>query len=340
MPAWPAMALLLGAAMTVDSNWIRRGTNFLAGVVFCAAAAVVAILVADRNVPTPGDIYNALTSHPGAYTLSLGHMDDLTLESFAYLRLPLYLAAVAFIVGLVGLLRAGSRRAFISATLMMVLFFQAARVALVILDPWLSSRPLAEALLRSPEGKLIVDRHYYACSSVFFYTDRPALLLNGRRLNLEYGSYEPGAPNVFIDDFQMKELWSGSDRYYLVAGHSALPRLSALVGRHKLNVVAQSGGKFVFTNLPLPNSTVLPESDGLLTTPDAAMDRESGDARDHNRDRIQFGSQPASFITPAFRLQTRYILSSSTVLASYLANPSGFPSDRVAPALRSLATSY
>ncbi len=55
---------------------------------------------------------------------------------------------------------------------MMVLFFQAARLALIVFDPYLSSRPLAEALLRSPDGKLIVDKHYYAFSSVFFYTNR------------------------------------------------------------------------------------------------------------------------------------------------------------------------
>ncbi len=63
---------------------------------------------------------------------------------------------------------------------MMVLFFQAARMAMVAFDPYFSSRPLAEAILHSPQGKLIIDHHYYAFSSVFFYTDRTALLLNGR----------------------------------------------------------------------------------------------------------------------------------------------------------------
>ena len=44
---------------------------------------------------------------------------------------------------------------------MMVVFFQAARMALVTFDPYLSSRPLAEAILQAPDGKLIVDRFYY-----------------------------------------------------------------------------------------------------------------------------------------------------------------------------------
>ena len=34
-----------------------------------------------------------------AYTLSLGHMEDLTLASFAYLRVPLAMAAIAFLAG-------------------------------------------------------------------------------------------------------------------------------------------------------------------------------------------------------------------------------------------------
>ena len=38
--------------------------------------------------------------------------------------------------------------------------------------------------------------------------------------------------------------------YYLVASRSALPRLENLVGNDKLNVVAESGGKLVLTNLP------------------------------------------------------------------------------------------
>jgi hypothetical protein len=135
--------------------------------------------------------------------------------------------------------------------LMMVLFFHAARLAMVTFDPYLSSRPLAEALLRSPEGRLIVDHHYYTFSSVFFYTNRTALLLNGRFNNLVYGSYAPGAPDVFIDDAQWKSMWLGADRCYVVASDYAVPRFEKLVGKAALNVVAASGGKVVLSNRPL-----------------------------------------------------------------------------------------
>ena len=110
---------------------------------------------------------------------------------------------------------------------MMVLFFHAARLAMVALDPYMSSRPLAEALLKAPPGELIVDDQYYTFSSVFFYTNRRALLLNGRVNNLEYGSYAPDAPKgVFIDDRECQRRWREARRYYLVADGTGQCRAS------------------------------------------------------------------------------------------------------------------
>jgi hypothetical protein len=138
---------------------------------------------------------------------------------------------------------------------MMVIFFHAARLAMVTFDPYMSSRPLAEALMRAPGGTLIVDHHYYTFSSVFFYANREALLLNGRFNNMEYGAYAPGAPAVFVDDAQFKDLWNKPERFYLVAKESVLPRLEKLVSDQQLNLLAESGGKFVVTNHPLGSSS-------------------------------------------------------------------------------------
>ncbi len=251
MPCYPALALLLGSAMAAGGNWIRYGTRVLCGIFIVAAAAVLTLYFLAWNLPTPGDISAALSSNPGAYKLSLGHMEDLTIASFAYLRLPLVVAAIAFLVGVAGTLRSGGQRAFLSISLMAILFFQAARIAMAKFDPYLSSRPLAEALLRAPSGKLIVDHPYYTYSSVFFYTNRDGLLLNGRLNNLVYGSYAPGAPNVFIDDEQWKTLWLLPNRYYLVTTQTAAERLKNLVDPKLLSVVAQSGGKLLLTNQPV-----------------------------------------------------------------------------------------
>jgi 4-amino-4-deoxy-L-arabinose transferase-like glycosyltransferase len=254
MPCYPALALLLGSAMAMDGPWVGRGTRVVCAISGLASLVVFSILFYVRNIPASGDISKALTSHPAVYSLALGHIEDLTLYSFAYLRLPLLVAGIAFIVGAVGTFRATGQRAFLASALMMVIFFHAARLALVVFDPYFSSRPLAEALLKSPDGTLIVNHHYYTFSSVFFYANRNALLLNGRFHNLEYGSYAPGVPDVFIQDSDLTRLWAEPQRYYLLATGPAVDRLAGLLGPSQLALVAESGGKFLFTNHPLIGS--------------------------------------------------------------------------------------
>ena len=251
MPCYPALALLLGSAMAMGGVWIRRGTRVLAVIAACAGLVTLTLFILTRGLPAPGDISQALSQHPGAYKLALGHMQDLTLASFAYLRAPLLVAAIAFCIGAFATWRFTGQTAFLGAALMMVLFFHGARLAMAVFDPYMSSRPLAEAILKSPEGTLIIDHHYYTFSSVFFYTNRTALLRNGRFHNLEYGAYAPGAPDVFIDDSQFKNLWLKPERSYIVAMENVVPQLESIVGAEHLNVVATSGGKVVLTNSPI-----------------------------------------------------------------------------------------
>jgi hypothetical protein len=257
MPCYPALALLLGSAMVAEGKWIHRGTRVLGGITALAALTAIAIAFAVRNLPTPGDISSALSHHPSAYTLSLGHMLDLTYDSFAYLRLPLYLAGAAFLLGGAGNLRWSGIRAFLTTGLMMILFFHAARLALVVFDPYLSSRQLANAFLSAPPGKLIVDHHYYSFSSVIFYTNQDPWLLNGKFNNLEYGAAAPGAPAVFLNDSECKTLWSSKNRYYLVASQKGVDRIEDVVGRDQFETVSISGGKFLLTNIASesPSST-------------------------------------------------------------------------------------
>src|SRR5579862_6364492 len=251
MPCYPAIALLLGSAMATGGAWIRRGTRVLAVIAACAALITLTLFFLTRNFPAPGDISQALSQHPGAYKLSLGHMQDLTLASFAYLRIPLLVAAIAFCLGALAIWKLAGQRAFLAAALMMIVFFHAARMAMAVFDPFMSSRPLAEAIMKSPEGTLIVDHHYYTFSSIFFYTNRTALLRNGRFNNLEYGAYAPGVPDVFIDDAQFKALWLDPRRSYIVAEQKVVPNLESLVGAGNLNLVSASGGKVVLTNHPI-----------------------------------------------------------------------------------------
>jgi len=250
MPCYPALALLIGSAMATESKWVQWGTRALGVIAAVAAIACIAIAFHVRNVPTPGDISMALSRNPSAYTLSLGHVLDLTLDSFAYLRFPLYLAGAAFLIGaLANLLWKGSR-AYLLTCLMMIMFFLAARQALTVFDPYLSSRPLAEALLKQPPGKLIVQGHYYTFSSVPFYANTSPLLLNGKRQNLDYGAAAPGAPAVFLTDTDFATLWTSPDRYYFVGSQKEVNRIENLVGAEHFATVLSSGGKLLLRNVP------------------------------------------------------------------------------------------
>jgi len=259
LPGYPALALLIGSALLSESagteRWVRGGMIALATVATLAAAAIAFILTKVWNLPAPGDISRALVAQdPDAYTLSLAHMGDLTLASFAYLRTPLIVAGLAFLTGAASLWLARKLDVkLLGVVIMMVLFFHAARLALVVFDPYLSSRPLADALNRAPHGNLILDDQYYTFSSVVFYAEayhgNRFLLLNGRVNNLEYGSYAPDAPrDVFIDDAEFASRWKSPDLYYICAEKPQMPRLARLVGDGTLHVLIESGGKFVFAN--------------------------------------------------------------------------------------------
>ena len=249
MPCYPALALLLGCAMASGDGWLKWGRRAIGLVTALALAAICGILWTVRNLAAPGDIASALSSNPDVYTLSLGHMTDLTLASFAYLRGPLAVAGAAFAGGTWGAWRRLRGEGTAALIAMMVLFFHAARMALVVFDPYMSSRPLAEALLAAPPGKLIVDDQYYTFSSVFFYTNRRAYLLNGRVNNLDYGSYAPDAPqDVFIDDAEFRRLWNSEARYYLVVEGPKAERLEQIAGKDLFHVKQFSGGKYLFTN--------------------------------------------------------------------------------------------
>jgi 4-amino-4-deoxy-L-arabinose transferase-like glycosyltransferase len=248
LPCYPALALLIGSVIAAGGRWVRAGTRAAGAIAFVALLALAGINYVVRDVAAVGGIAHTLTQNPDAYTLSLGHMQDLTLASSAYLRWPAALAGLGFLIGAAGAWRWRGTGALLSLAAMMLLFAQGARLAMVEFDPYLSSQPLAEALEQSPPGKLIVDHEYYSFSSVFFYTNRAALLLNGRANNLEYGSNAPGAPDVFINDAALSRLWNNPQRWYLLTFQEDLPRLEGLLGAENLNTVAARGGKALLTN--------------------------------------------------------------------------------------------
>jgi len=249
MPAYPAFAILIGSAMAEASNRTWKWSVRVVGVAAaCACLTIAAALWISRGIGAPGDIAQALSRHPDAYTLSLGHMGDLTAASLAYLRMPLVVAGFATFFGVIGAFATRGMRSALALAIMMVLFFQAARAALGTFDPYLGSYPLAHALNQAPPGGLIIDNPYYEFSSVFYYGNRTGLILNGRVNNLEYGSYAPDAPRVFIQDADFVSRWRSADRWYVASDDENVAHLRGLVGVAALHPIVNAGSKTIYTN--------------------------------------------------------------------------------------------
>ena len=258
MPIYPAVALIIGSAFTIEGRSHRVADRLLTGLFSVAGLLCLWLLWAVRGAIAHGDISNALTIHPsgGVYTYSLGHALDLTLYSFAYLRLPLLVAGLGMIAGAT-LLAFRPRLRFVALSLTMVVFFAASHLAMNVFDPYLSSYRLSAALAQSPPGKLIFDGAYYSFSSVVFYTDRSPLIYNGRVNNLVYGSYAPGAPNIFIGDPELRTIWGKSDRAYILVARGDLTGLLHSLDGQQAFVVKESGAKYLLCNQP-PNRAAQP----------------------------------------------------------------------------------
>lgn len=248
VPAYaPALVLAASGAVAIP-EWARRAAR-LAAVVYALAFIIGTLaLVAVRGLPAEGDISAALASNPEAYVLSLGHFQDLTLGALAYLRGPLALALAGFLIGAAGGWARSRRRALAAIACAAMILLHAAHWAMARFDPYLSSRAMAEAYLRSGPGELVLDQEYYAFSSVAFYTNQRVLLLNGRKNNIAYGSNAPGAPDVFLDDHGLASLWESAVPGYLVTFAKERERFDALLGPDRVHEVAASGGKVLLTN--------------------------------------------------------------------------------------------
>jgi hypothetical protein len=157
-----------------------------------------------------GSDIGALLAHRdvAGYTLSMSHLFDLTGPSFAALRLPAGLAAAGLLLGpvIAWVLRRQRHHfeATVSVAFTSAVFLIAAHIALVRFEPMLSSRAMADTINhiapRGTDATLILYGDVADGSSLLFYTQRQALLVNGRVSSVLWGSNYPDAPRVLISD--------------------------------------------------------------------------------------------------------------------------------------------
>ncbi|MCZ6490559.1 MAG: glycosyltransferase family 39 protein, partial [Acidobacteria bacterium] len=136
--------------------------------------------------------------------------------------------------------------------LTMACFIYAAHNALGVFTPLLSSKKLAQEIQArwEPGDLVVINGEYQGGSSLGFYMDQRPLLLNGRMTGLEFGSHFPDAPPIFLEDADIRELWSGPQRLFLFTYEDQIEDLQRILPAELIHPLVSYGRKAILTNRP------------------------------------------------------------------------------------------
>ncbi|HZB88817.1 MAG TPA: glycosyltransferase family 39 protein [Terracidiphilus sp.] len=256
-----------GARPVLSTAWLTGAQGLFTVVGVLSASALAWGLWTSRKLPFVSDIGTLLAHRDvGDYTLSLSHLFDLTGPSFAALRLPAWIALVALLIGPAAgwLLRLRKRHmaATVSVALTSAVFLIAAHIAFARFEPMLSSKPLADTILRqgTPADTFIVYGDQSDASSVIFYThalfEKPADIVmqpcspHGNGSSMLWGSCYPDAPHIFLSEDQLAKMWGTGERKWLFAQDINQSKVEQLLAG-RLYPVQSIADKTLWTDRPL-----------------------------------------------------------------------------------------
>jgi 4-amino-4-deoxy-L-arabinose transferase-like glycosyltransferase len=252
LPALPALALLAGRQCAMlwerGGRWpsaILASMGALIGATFLGIAASVSSGAANG--------FLGLKNNPDLYAYYLGHLFDLTPESLLALRSPLLIAALGLgiVLPLHHFLKSLESKA-VTLALGMLIFFIAADAGFLIFAPRLTSKPIATEINRRLDARsiIVIDGEYEEGCSIGFYTEHTVLIHNAPSSNLEYGSRFADAPQLFVDDEGLRELWNKPFRRVFLVTYLAKqkpPEAEPSLPRFNL---AEYGDKILLSNHP------------------------------------------------------------------------------------------
>jgi 4-amino-4-deoxy-L-arabinose transferase-like glycosyltransferase len=280
-PVWPPLFMLIAGVVAeieegktvangnplVSTRWLTGAQAAFAVIGFLSALILFLCLWESRNLPYVADI-GTLLAHRGVadYTLSMSHLFDLTGGSFAALRLPSTLAAIALLIGPAASWILRLRRRHLAATVALAVTFSvflvAAHIAFVRFSPMLSSEKMAETIRQkgSPNDTFIIDGEQSDGSSVIFYTHgflrgltlivAPQCGQHGEGSTLLWGSCYPDAPRIDISEDELSHIWGSGNRKWLFAQDVNQTKAEQLLAG-RLYPVQTLADKALWTDRPL-----------------------------------------------------------------------------------------
>jgi 4-amino-4-deoxy-L-arabinose transferase-like glycosyltransferase len=273
-PAYLPLLILIVAALTHAENiyaedpasrrWITaaHATFTILGVAIALTLAYG--LWTSRHIAFVQDIGDLLAHrNVSNYTLSMASLFDLTGPSFAALRLPAILAAIAFALGPAAAWLLRNQRRHLAATttiaLTAAIFLIAAHIAFARFAPMLSSKTFAETILQleanhsiSRQNNVLLYGDQAYGSSIPFYLGRGVSLVDGRSTSMLFGSTFPDAPPIFLTPQDLLNTWGKGHRKILFAPIEKRDEVDHLLGNNKI-LLKESSGKTLYTDRPLDN---------------------------------------------------------------------------------------
>jgi hypothetical protein len=190
----------------------------------------------------------------------MSHLFDLTGASFAALRLPATLAALTLALGPAlawRLHRSRPQTAILTVAATSALFLIAAHLALLRFAPMLSSQSFAATITSlerthtiSADSELLILGDQSFGSSLPFYLNRPARLVDGRSTSMLFGSSFPDAPHIFLTRDDLLTQWGQGKRKLLFVPLEGRNEAERLLGARAL-LLQETSGKALYTDRPL-----------------------------------------------------------------------------------------
>lgn len=278
-PAYLPLLMLTCAALVRAEQLYESDNSSRRWITFAhAALTVIGLAVAitlgyglwtSRHLPFVPDIGDLLAHrNVGDYTLAMSHLFDLTGPSFAALRLPAILAALAFAIGPAAAWLLRSRRHHLAATstiaLTSAVFLIGAHIALVRFGPMLSSEDLAAKILEleddhaiSRDNQVLLYGDQAYGSSIPFYLGETVSLVEGRSSSMLFGSTFPDAPHIFLTSTDLLHIWGTGERKLLFVPLEKRDDVDHLLGNNKI-LLEETSGKALFTDRPFDRPDLAP----------------------------------------------------------------------------------
>jgi 4-amino-4-deoxy-L-arabinose transferase-like glycosyltransferase len=241
MPIFPPLAILTGAALSLEGiavnrarKTIARGFAFLGFLGGAAALLLVAggLLLATGAFGDAGQSQAESSARIHAYKYYFAPLFEMPPEIVARLKTPLVGTLAAMTLGFAGswlFARRGRRMAAVLAiNLTMAGFCFFTWQSLGICEEFISSRQFGQKLneLYKPGDAAVVLGDFETANSVNFYAPVPLYIFKGSAALLAQGMSYPDAPRMLLTPTSFDAMWEGSSRAFLLAPEDQLPLLN------------------------------------------------------------------------------------------------------------------